>query len=58
MSMELTTTLAGDTAHTGADEKTAVGARDRQWIDSALTVIVTSIMVVAISVVSVAINLN
>jgi hypothetical protein len=58
MAMELTTSLPVDTAQTGADEKTAGAVRDRQWIDAVLTVIVTSMMVVAVSVLSVAINLN
>jgi hypothetical protein len=55
MSMELTNTLASDTAH-GA-EGSPVVRRDPQWVETVLTVMVTSVVVIMVSILAVAMNL-
>jgi hypothetical protein len=55
MSMELTNTLASDTAH-GAEGSTPV-RRDPQWVETVLTVMVTSVVVIMVSILAVAMNL-
>jgi hypothetical protein len=57
MSVELTTILPGDTGQTGAAEKSPA-VRDSKWIEAALTVLATSVMVAMISVLAVAMNLS
>jgi hypothetical protein len=56
MSMELTSTLASDAAH-GAEGSTSVARRDPQWVETVLTVMVTSVVVIMVSILAVAMNL-
>jgi len=57
MSMELTSTLPGETAH-HAEEAAPVVARDPEWVETVLTVMVTSAVVVMVSILAVAMNLT
>jgi hypothetical protein len=57
MSIEMTTMLPGETAKTGADGSAPV-VRDAQWVETVLTVLVTSVVVVMVSVLAVAMNLS
>ena len=54
--MELTNTLASDAAH-GAEGSTSVARRDPQWVETVLTVMVTSVVVIMVSILAVAMNL-
>jgi hypothetical protein len=56
MSMELTNTRASDTAH-GAEGSAPVARRDPQWVETVLTVMVTSVVVIMVSILAVAMNL-
>ncbi len=56
MSIELTNTLASDSAH-GAEGSTPVARRDPQWVETVLTVMVTSVVVIMVSILAVAMNL-
>lgn len=58
MSMELTGTLAGKTGRAGAEDSAPVVVRDPQWVEAALTVIATSIVIIMVSVLAVAMNLT
>jgi hypothetical protein len=58
MSMEFTTMLPGETAKTGAEGSASPVVRDAQWVETALTVFVTSVVVVLVSVLAVAMNLT
>jgi hypothetical protein len=53
MSMELTNTLASD----GAEGSAPVVRRDPQWVETVLTVMVTSVVVIMVSILAVAMNL-
>jgi hypothetical protein len=56
--MELTGTLAGKTGRAGAEDSAPVVVRDPQWVEAALTVIATSIVIIMVSVLAVAMNLT
>jgi hypothetical protein len=58
MSIELTGTLAGNTGRAGAEDSTPVVVRDPQWIEAALTVIATAVVIIMVSVLAVAMNLT
>jgi hypothetical protein len=57
MSMELTRTLAGDKAH-GAEGSTPAVRRDPEWVERVLTVVATSVVVIMVSILAVAMNLS
>ena len=50
--------LPGETAKTGAEGSASPVVRDAQWVETALTVFVTSVVVVLVSVLAVAMNLT
>jgi len=58
MSMELTNMLPGETAKSAAEESAPAVVRDARWVETALTVLVTSVVVVVVSVLAVAMNLT
>jgi hypothetical protein len=58
MSMELTSALAGDKAHTGPEGSTPGVRRDPEWVETVLTVMATSLVVIMASILAVAMNLT
>jgi hypothetical protein len=58
MSMELATMLPNENAHTSVEESTPAVTRDPQWIETALTLLLTSFVVVIASVLAVAMSLS
>jgi hypothetical protein len=58
MSVELATMLPGETAKSAAEGSAPAVVRDAQWVETALTVLVTSVVVILVSVLAVAMNLT
>ena len=58
MSMELTSMLPHDAAQAGAEESAPVVVRDPQWVETFVTVLVTSAAVIVVSILAVAMNLT
>jgi hypothetical protein len=58
MSMELTSTLVGETARTGAEDAAPVVVRDPEWVETVLTVMATTVVVIMVSILAVAMNLT